>query len=445
MLVDLLPNKDQFDRFHRSAAMSLPAILQLKNLLLESKPRSILEIGSGLSSLLLARYKKSFPTTEIVSFDNPGPWNNTLKEFLEADSLDTTFLRTYPVNPENKFYAISEEEIQSLNRQFDLVIVDGPWDPLARACPVSLRILKAAIGPDTSIIVDDSQRGCENNLVQHLKTFHGAWKYDEIHITDNFKGQGYRRTTFLQNIINPDGPSLIIGMTAWPRYMSRVNYVDKVLASVFERIFLSYGYLKEIVVSAETDKVSPDLWRKFLEICQKYRVSLVQNPAPAALANNLNLLIENCKSDYILFLEDDWEVQDSFDLGKSLFFLDQNKSEGFHSVRYKRSPDKSNNIVEIGDPNHFKELLPENTVNFLPYNPHIKSRELIEMLGPHVRNPASLETGGEGHTNQRGKDLAKEGKLRVAVTPFGTEFGHIGVESSMTEKWAQFNKTHPKQ
>ena len=409
MQTSLHPTRDSFSKFSRSAAMSLPALRRLKKMLTVPKryPR-ILEIGSGLSTLVLNEYKRIYPDCYIVSVDTSGPWNDALKKCLKEEGDSGLVLLTRELSKNHKFYLWEDSDLRDLQGPFDLVIIDGPWDPGSRICDAARELYSRVVGPETSFVIDDSQRGTENKLVQHCKSLVGAWKLTEEHIFDSFKGQEYRRTTFLRNgLLNADPTTVSIGITSWLRFPERFDLLRRTLEALRERLKISRGRVLEVVISAEVDEVSEDLKTNLAAYCNAYgyRLCWREGNPKANLAQNLNNLFTQCEGDYILCVEDDWELQETLDLGESVGFLEDYKSYNYHVVRFKRSnPEGVNELVAI-DGTQYKQLLPEGTTNFLTYNPHLRSKTVFEMTGPHYSREGTFETGGEGITNKKGKEL----------------------------------------
>lgn len=150
-------------------ATNLHIVLDLLNV---KKPNLVVELGSGISTILAAYWLKEHKKGEIISFEHSNKWAEKCSFYLKYHGLeDIAEVRSVPLgfckllDHELNWYQL-DNKIQDM-RDIDILIVDGPpadKNPLARlpALPKFYDLLKN----DALIFLDDGNRDGERRIVK---------------------------------------------------------------------------------------------------------------------------------------------------------------------------------------------------------------------------------------------------------------------------------------
>lgn len=147
------------------------------------RPRIVVECGSGVSTVLVAKLLKDHGGGRIYSLDHDPEWAAVTRKFLSAAGLDdhATVLDA-PLVPqvvegrEFRWYRLPEV-IEGLE-YIDLLIVDGPPQSIdAQGVPryPALPKLLDKLSPTAEIFVDDALRPKEQEMVRQWTTRFPDW------------------------------------------------------------------------------------------------------------------------------------------------------------------------------------------------------------------------------------------------------------------------------
>jgi len=148
----------------RSWAASADVLLTLVNVSQKVKPKVVLDLGSGISTLVLA---KSSPGAKVFSIDHLPEFAGKTRSLLEDHQITNVDLRVAPLRPNSAgsdWYEISA--LSDIN-QIDLLFIDGPpgsKDDKARH-PVLAQCL-SKLSPKAVIVIDDAARDGERALAE---------------------------------------------------------------------------------------------------------------------------------------------------------------------------------------------------------------------------------------------------------------------------------------
>jgi predicted O-linked N-acetylglucosamine transferase (SPINDLY family)/predicted O-methyltransferase YrrM len=163
------------------------AILIGAQLLIQEKPRKLLEFGSGLSTLVFSQLCRLAGTDVIVSVDQAAEWQKAVARECDGQEVvrffSTSMSKTECLGRIGEFYDIPEE-IYRLG-PFDMVFIDGPIQggsiqPLFNRAMAG-KIFRNIAKPGTVIVLDDAWRSAEMvalglwhsmRLVRDMKIFH---------------------------------------------------------------------------------------------------------------------------------------------------------------------------------------------------------------------------------------------------------------------------------
>ena len=148
----------------RSWAASADVLLTLANTSKKIKPKVVVDLGSGVSTLVLA---KSSPNAKVFSIDHLAEFANKTKSLLEDHQITNVDLRVAPLSPHpagGDWYSVSAfSDID----QIDLLFIDGPpgsKDDKARHPALAQCLSKLSVG--AVIVIDDAGRDGERELAE---------------------------------------------------------------------------------------------------------------------------------------------------------------------------------------------------------------------------------------------------------------------------------------
>ena len=148
----------------RSWAASADVLLTLVNLSQKSKPKVILDLGSGISTLVLA---KASPGAKVFSIDHLPEFAGKTRSLLEDHQITNVDLRVAPLSPNSAGSAWYEISVLTDIDQIDLLFIDGPpgsKDEKARH-PVLAHCL-SKLSPKAIVVIDDAAREGERVLAE---------------------------------------------------------------------------------------------------------------------------------------------------------------------------------------------------------------------------------------------------------------------------------------
>jgi len=146
----------------RSWAASPDALLTLLHHAKQSNPKTILDLGSGMSTLVLA---KSAPAARVFSIDNSAEYAGKTKEMLSLHKVTNAEVRVAPLLAHASgvdWYDLSQlRDIEDI----DLLFIDGPpGSKNDRARHPALTECLSKLSPRAIIVIDDAGRDGEKDL-----------------------------------------------------------------------------------------------------------------------------------------------------------------------------------------------------------------------------------------------------------------------------------------
>jgi predicted O-methyltransferase YrrM len=180
MLSSLLPNNKYIPI--TSYTLSPTSIAHIINEIVLLQKKTIVEFGSGLSTLIIARllsYHKL--DANIFSIDHDREWHNFLRSSLNEEGIgdnvkliqaDLESTTCYD-NQQCKWYAKDILE-EALPKEIDLVIVDGPPIQYGKHCRYfAIPFLLNRLSKNYSVFIDDIYRKGENQILHKWKDILG--------------------------------------------------------------------------------------------------------------------------------------------------------------------------------------------------------------------------------------------------------------------------------
>lgn len=162
-------------------AIGYPAMYVLYRVLNEAKPKSILELGLGQSTRMIAQYAKAIPNVHHTVVENNPSWI----DFFSADfplSDATRILKLdwvmKPYKEVEKVRVFDHFKETFTGNKFDLIFIDAPLggDMKVYSRIDILSILPECLEEDFVIILDDYNRSGEKGTIKEILTCFDANK-----------------------------------------------------------------------------------------------------------------------------------------------------------------------------------------------------------------------------------------------------------------------------
>ena len=150
----------------RSWAASPDVLLTLLHHAKQSNPKTILDLGSGMSTLVLA---KSAPAAKVFSIDNSSEYAGKTKEMLSLHKVINAEVRVAPLTAHASgvdWYDVSQlADISDI----DLLFIDGPpGSKNDRARHPALYECLSKLSPRAIVVIDDAGRDGEKDLAHEF-------------------------------------------------------------------------------------------------------------------------------------------------------------------------------------------------------------------------------------------------------------------------------------
>jgi len=148
----------------RGWAASPDVLLTLVESARSSEVRTIVDLGSGVSTLVLA---KSSPHARVISIDNSGEYAAKTRQLLDNHKVTNVDLRVAPLTPHASGVRWYDTSAIANLAEIDLLFIDGPpatEDGQARH-PVLAELVKK-LTPKAIVVLDDAGRDGEKELAQ---------------------------------------------------------------------------------------------------------------------------------------------------------------------------------------------------------------------------------------------------------------------------------------
>ena len=147
----------------RSWAASPDLLLTIADLVRTHKPKLVVELGSGVSTLIVAKSGAK----KVISIDNSEEFAGKTRALLKAHGVRGVEVRVAPLTPHASGIDWYETTNLANLKKIDLLIVDGPpgsKNPNARKPAYAELINK--LSPRAIIVIDDVNRDGERELAQ---------------------------------------------------------------------------------------------------------------------------------------------------------------------------------------------------------------------------------------------------------------------------------------
>jgi len=158
-------------------SMRFANLMAIVDLLDTIKPRVVVELGSGISTLVVAAWMREQGEGSVISCDHDAQWCDKTRRHLERSGLSSFVevvfapLREWKSGTYTlKWYDLGEQ-LASIEA-IDMPIVDGPprsLDPMGMSRLPALDVFASRLSPRGAVVIDDALRSGERALID-------AWK-----------------------------------------------------------------------------------------------------------------------------------------------------------------------------------------------------------------------------------------------------------------------------
>lgn len=163
-----------------SGAMRISGLVHLCNLIVHRAPEQLVECGSGVSTVVLARLLAQRGTGRLTALEHDPGWAARVEELLDAEGLgDVARVVLAPLDADGWYDAAG---VAQLPQAIDLLVVDGPPADRAEIAQARHPAL-AAVGPrlaaDALVILDDIGRAGEQQVLARWEN-ETDWAFDRL-------------------------------------------------------------------------------------------------------------------------------------------------------------------------------------------------------------------------------------------------------------------------
>lgn len=165
---------------HRNAAATPSFLAFVANIIAKNKPETIVELGSGLSTVVVAACLKANGQGRLISFDHKEYYAAKTDEHLRRNHLEDWAkvciapLCEHSIQGESRMWYDYQSHLSDVQR-IDLLIVDGPPGKTCRLARYpALPLLWDRLGEGAKIVLDDAKRSDERMIVDRWKTEFGV-------------------------------------------------------------------------------------------------------------------------------------------------------------------------------------------------------------------------------------------------------------------------------
>lgn len=147
----------------RSWAASPDLLLTIADLVRTRKPRLVVELGSGVSTLIVAKAG----ARKIVSIDNSAEFADKTREILKAHKVRGVDIRVAPLKAHASGVQWYDTAKLKDLKKIDLLIIDGPpGSKNVDARKPALQELLYKLSPNAVVVIDDVNRIGERQMAE---------------------------------------------------------------------------------------------------------------------------------------------------------------------------------------------------------------------------------------------------------------------------------------
>lgn len=174
----------------RGYAISPDAVNEIAFLIKKNRPNLILELGSGLSTILIANMLKNIGNGKLISIEHDKKYLEKTRDYLKIHGLNDFVELIYAPLEEidlngKKFIWYSLENLKNI-KDVDLLIVDGPPGNVCEMARFpAMPVLYDRLSKNALVVLDDMVRKDEQEM---LKRWVEMYQNIEYELVDTEKG-----------------------------------------------------------------------------------------------------------------------------------------------------------------------------------------------------------------------------------------------------------------
>ena len=223
----------------------------------------------------------------------------------------------------------------------------------------------------------------------------------------------------------------------WLRTEERLECFERSFSALCNRMCYDLNSIDMTYYSVSESKRIPDTIReKFESFCLTRNINIVWKESEPSLSSSLNLCQKTGDAPYILFLQDDWELQELLDIMPIVHHLESHNEDYVVRLIWR---DQFEGFARQSDMPGLLYLDPTQHAYYFADNPHIRKREYIDILGEWEDSMIMGIDGKmfdygrcENSQNNKSKKFADRCKVLVTDKKY---FKHIGGNcTTLTEK-----------
>jgi predicted O-methyltransferase YrrM len=158
----------------RGSAISPDFAAQLASIILVERPRTVLELGSGASTIVGGYALESVGGGKLISFEESEEYANQTRERVKQHGLQeivtVVYAPLHAIGLRNVEWLWYDMRRSDLGNSIDLLVVDGPLQTGRTGGPIrypALPLLHDRLSPKCIVMVDDCHRSQEKQMVEH--------------------------------------------------------------------------------------------------------------------------------------------------------------------------------------------------------------------------------------------------------------------------------------
>ena len=140
--------------------------------ILTEKPKLVVELGSGISTILAGKALEKNGNGDLISIDHDDKYAELTRKKICLEKLSditkvvTAELKMHPINGQNYMW-YEPSFVKEIKQNIDLLIIDGPPRIINKNARFpAIPLLKEYFTDDTVILLDDGRRKDEQNTVK---------------------------------------------------------------------------------------------------------------------------------------------------------------------------------------------------------------------------------------------------------------------------------------
>ena len=156
----------------RKMAASPDFLKLVVEIILTEKPKLVVELGSGISTILEGKALEKNGDGDLISIDNDDKYVELTRKKICQEKLSditkvvTAELKMHPINGQNYMW-YEPSFVKEIKQNIDLLIIDGPPRIINKNARFpAIPLLKEYFTDDTIILLDDGRRKDEQNTVK---------------------------------------------------------------------------------------------------------------------------------------------------------------------------------------------------------------------------------------------------------------------------------------